>query len=182
MSHAPMFRRLAAALSEDPHADMAALVEAAQVSRATLYRTVGNRDAVVTATARFAAEELAASVAHIGEDGAAPREAFAALIEALVATGPLYRFLAHLDVSTDDALRRQFDEQAAELRALIVESQRVGAIRSELSDWWVSELLDAVVWMAWSGVANGELARNHAAATAIDTFWRAVGANEVASE
>jgi len=170
-----VLRRLSEALSANPSAEMTELARAAGMSRATLHRRFGNRTALLSTTARFAVGVLAEAVAPIGEDGEEHREVFVQLFDALVHVGPMYRFLGHVDPNLDPGLSTQFGQMRAELVALIVEAQEAGVLRAPMSAWWVSELFDSLVWMAWAGIANGELARNHAAAQAFDTFWRAVG-------
>lgn len=174
MSHADLYQRLSIALSDNPNADMNALVAAAGVSRATLYRNVGNRDAVVQATARYALSALDAALAMVS-DTLAPRALFRALFEVLVPLGPMYRVVGHLDLASDPVMAQEVARQTAEMHELVAYAQEQGVVRSELSAWWVSELFDAIVWTTWTGVAQGELAAKHAPALAFDTFLRAVG-------
>jgi AcrR family transcriptional regulator len=155
---------------------MSALADAASVSRATLYRYFGSRDALIASTARFAIGAMEGAMAGVTADADSHREVFRRLVAVLVPLGATYRFVGHLEDRLDTDLRAVLSAQDSELAALIAAAQTAGEVRADLPAWWVSSLFDAVIWMAWSGVAEGELPRKGAPALAFATFWRGVQA------
>lgn len=175
---AAMYLALAMALSADPKADMADLARAAHVSRPTLYRAFGNREALVLEVAGYALSTLAACFDGLDEQQDDYREVFRQLLEALAQIGPVGQFLGHIDLNGDPVLAKKLERQASETQRLVGEAQRAGEVRPELSPWWVAQLFDSVVWLAWTGVTEGELARKHAPRLAFDSFWLAVGVRD----
>ena len=173
--HDALCHALALALSSHPGAEMTQLAQAAGVSRATLYRLFGNREALILTVARYALHHIDTLTAPVGQDAQSYREVFEALMETLVQAGPVGRFLGHLDAAIESQLADQIARQEAEMASLVREAQQAGEIRPDLSVWWICQLFDAAVWLAWTGIAEGELARKHAPPLAFDSFWRAVG-------
>lgn len=169
--------RAAETLCQQPGLDMVGLAEATGVSRATLYRYFPNREQLIRALAFQSIEDMDAAADGIFEGLRSYRDAFRALIDAIVPLGAAYHFLARESNAFEDpdvkaALRRQ----DAELAGMIEEAKEAGELDRELPTRWIAEHLDAVVWIAWSQVAEGHVARNDAASLAFRTFWGGVSA------
>lgn len=169
--------RAAEALSARPGLDMATLAEATGVSRATLYRYFPNREELVRALVFQSIEDMDAAAEGIFEGLPSYQDAFRVLIGAIVPLGAAYHFLTREANAFDDPeVKAALHKQETELAEMIEEAKEAGELDRELPTRWIAHHLDAVVWIAWSEVAAGHVARNDAAGLAFRTFWGGVSA------
>ena len=155
-----LLSRAAEVLSTAPAASMEEIAAAVGVSRATLFRRYPNRQVLVSAVARAAAEAyIAATDAARLEEGS-PDEALHRLIAALAPLGVRFGLLTSqpLEALVEKellALVRDSDEQ---LRALVRRGQEDGVFRVDLSAEWVVIMVTWLLVGGADGVRLGQLA------------------------
>ena len=140
-------------LSAAPAASMDDIAAAAGISRATLFRRYPNRQALVSAVARAAAEAYAARL----EEGP-PDVALRRLIGALAPLGARFGLLTSqpLDELVEQELLALVHDSDEQMRALVRRGQEDGVFRVDFDAEWV---VIAVTWLLVGGADGVRLGR-----------------------
>ena len=161
-------------LGDDPHVGMAAVAEAADVSRATVYRHFPTREALIDAirTQALAAGAQAIVECRLEEGGAT--EALRRLVEAWLDIAQRYGFaqlVGHAGSPLDEEdrahRRRVFGEP---LIALFTRGQAAGEFSTAVTPEWATRMFGATVIAGARAVDDGVLTRADAAATVFHTL------------
>jgi AcrR family transcriptional regulator len=143
----------------DRGASMERIAEAAGVGRTTLHRHFRNRDALVRAIALDAVEECEVALREARLEEGTAREATERLFEALIPVGERYHFLlAEAQLEDDPELEASEGRIDAPIRALIERGKRDGTFRAEVPSAWILHAMGALLFAAWEGVRDGDLA------------------------
>ena len=159
------------ALARNPGASLSAIAERAGVGRATLHRHFSSRADLLTAITRQCMDEVDAVVDEALGDARSARDRLSRMLEALIPLGDRYHFLAS-ERSDDAGLEARHEASLEWLGSLVDELREEGAIATDVPRSWVVASIDAQVWLAWSQVAAGNLARSDAAGLALRTLLR----------
>ncbi len=162
------------ALARNPGASLSAIAERAGVGRATLHRHFSSRVDLLTAITRQCMDEVDAVVDEAIGDARSARDRLSRMLEALIPLGDRYHFLAS-ERSDDTGLKARHEASLEWLGCLVDELREEGAIATDVPRSWVVASIDAQVWLAWSQVAAGNLARSDAAGLALRTLLRGMG-------
>jgi TetR/AcrR family transcriptional regulator, mexCD-oprJ operon repressor len=141
---AAILEAAAAVLAErGEQASMADVAAAAGMARATVYRYVPNREALLAALGRLAVEEAGERLeAGRLQDVPVP-DAFERAVRALVAVGDYLVVVARDNARADPS---QFEQRVASpLRGLIERAQSLGEVRDDLPASWLMESLIGIV-------------------------------------
>jgi TetR/AcrR family transcriptional regulator, mexCD-oprJ operon repressor len=160
--------------SDDPHVGMAAVAEAADVSRATVYRHFPTREALMDAirTQALAAGAQAIVECRLEEGGAT--EALRRLVEAWLDIAQHYGFaqlVGHAGSPLDEEdrahRRRAFGEP---LIALFTRGQAAGEFSTAVTPEWATRMFGATVIAGARAVDDGALTRADAPDTVFHTL------------
>lgn len=173
---APRDRLLHAAATvwaANPSAPLETIAEAAGVGRATLHRHFPSRLELMRAAALHGMDALAAAIDVVTREPQPPEQALDALIEMLVPFGDRLHFLLVTgDLLGDEALTVAERAVDAPIRRVLDAAAATGALRSEVPAGWRFRALEALLYAAWTAVAEGSLARQDAAPLVRDAFRR----------
>jgi AcrR family transcriptional regulator len=159
----------------DPAAPLATVAAAAGVGRTTLHKRFPTRDALLVAVAHRALDRCEAAVDSVtgtdDADGGLHR-----LVGALVPVGPQLAYLFRQPgLETRPDVRARFVDLDPRLLAVLDAAKAAGVLRRETRDWWCLSTLYALVYIAWEGIAMGNLAPVDAPALVIDTMVGGLG-------
>src|SRR3712207_5783127 len=151
-----LLSRAAEVLSAAPTASMEEIAAAAGISRATLFRRYPNRQVLVSAVARAAAEAYVAATDAARLEKGPPDDALRRLIAALAPLGVRFGLLTSqpLDELVERELLTLVRDSDEQLRALVRRGQEDGVFRVDLSAEWV------VIMVTWL-LVGGEIGRAH---------------------
>jgi len=161
-------------IGDDPHVGMAAVAEAADVSRATVYRHFPTREALIDAirTQALAAGEQAIVDCRLDEGSAV--EALRRLVDTWLEIAQRYGFAQLVSHpggglgEKDRAHRRKaFGEP---LVALFTRGQAAGEFSTAVTPEWATRMFGATVIAGARAVDDGVLARADAADTVFHTL------------
>jgi AcrR family transcriptional regulator len=156
-------RRLLAAatavLAQNPSATMTDIADAAELTRATVYRYYRHREDLITAIRALAEAEIAAMVAELPTRGPT-LPALVALLESSVDLGMRYRYLVlnpgGLD-PTETVLRAR-----DAVTDFIARGQRVGEVDATFDPRVVAQMFLGMVMAAVTPITLGEITREQA--------------------
>lgn len=124
-------------------ASMADVAAAAGVARATVYRYFPNRETLLEALGRHAAEQAGEHLRNARLDQVSVSDAFERAVRALVVVGDYFVVLARESARPDPS---EFEGQvAAPLRQMIERAQTLGEVRDDLPAAWLMESLLGIV-------------------------------------
>ncbi|MEM9007964.1 MAG: TetR/AcrR family transcriptional regulator [Cyanobacteria bacterium P01_F01_bin.86] len=177
----------AAVLARNPGASLGEIAAQAKIGRATLYRHFPSRDVLIRELSMAAIAAIDQVTADIKSQNLSADEALLAFFQGVVPLGDRFHFLVtetlacqHPDVKT------AYDRQLNELYEFVTQLKQAGVIAPEIPNTWVTTVIDALIWTAWSAVDSGDLARNDAAAltyrTLLTGLSRSVPANNLDPE
>ncbi|MFE3543762.1 TetR/AcrR family transcriptional regulator [Nocardia sp. NPDC059177] len=156
-------RRLLAAatavLAQNPAATMTDIADAAELTRATVYRYYRHREDLITAIRALAEAEIAALVAELPARGPA-LPALVALLESSVELGMRYRYLVLNPGGLDPT------ETVVQARDTVAEfiarGQRAGELDVSLDPKLVAQMFLGMVMSAVTPITLGEITREQA--------------------
>lgn len=164
-----------------PTASLGEVARAAGIGRTTLHKQYATREELLVAVAYRALDLLheAVAAAALPSDVTDP-QLVARNLEQLVTTfvplGPELVFLLRQPTLDDepDVMTRlhALDPPLAEL---VHHGQRIGLLRTDMSDRWIVATLFAQTYVAWEGVAAGWLAPRDAPQLVIRTLLEGFG-------
>jgi AcrR family transcriptional regulator len=173
----PRFDRNAAAIldaaagvlaARGSRANMAAVAEAAGVSRATLYRYYPDRDALLDALATRVLAEGASRLAAAGLEHAPVEEAIERMLRALIPVGEGYALIAQGQVKYDLAEAERLI--GAPMRAVFDRGVETGFFRQDLSANVLSTLFGGALQAAIRLAQRGELGLEDVSAATASLF------------
>ncbi len=166
-------------LVADRGASMERIAGAAGVGRTTLHRQFRNREALIRAIALDAIEECEAAIEKARLEEGPVREATGRLFGALIPVGERYHFLlAEAQLEDDPEIRAAEERIEAPMRALIERGKDDGTFGSDVPDAWVLNAMGALLFAAWEGVRDGDLAPRDTPRLVARTLLSGVGAGE----
>ena len=143
----------------DRGASMGRIAAAAGVGRTTLHRHFRGREELIRAIALGAVEECEAAMREARLEEGSVREAVERLFAALIPVGERYHFLlAEAQLEDDPELKAVEEKIEAPILGLIERGKKDGTFRAEVPSGWVLRSLGALLFAAWEGVRDGELA------------------------
>lgn len=143
----------------DRGASMERIAGAAGVGRTTLHRHFRGRDDLIRAIALDAMGECEAAIGRARLEEGSAREATERLFESLIPVGERYHFLlAEAQLEEDPALKAYEERIDAPIRALIGRGKEDGTFAADVPDAWVLNAMGALLFAAWEGVRDGDLA------------------------
>jgi AcrR family transcriptional regulator len=147
-------------LSTAPTASMEDIAAAAGISRATLFRRYPNRQVLVAAVARAAAEAYVTAIDAARLDDGPPDVALRRLIAALTPLGVRFGLLTSqpLDELVEQELLALVRDSDERLRALVRRGQEEGVFRVDLTAEWVVIMVTWLLVGGADGVRLGQLA------------------------
>lgn len=138
---------------------MQEIAGAAGVGRTTLHRYFPSRDALVRAIAMDAVEECEAAIEESRIEEGPVVEAIERLFGALVPIGERYHFLILESQLDDDPEFLVVEERIdAPIVKLIERGRRDGTFRANVPAAWILNAMGALLFAAWEGVRDGDLA------------------------
>jgi AcrR family transcriptional regulator len=167
-------------LGENPHAGMAEVAAAAEISRATVYRHFATRKELIDAIRRQAVAqgEIALRESRLLEGSAT--DALERLVRSWLDLAERYSFpqlAAQTELDTSEEARAQQRRVFGEpLFALIERGQAAGEFSAALSPEWASRVLGALVLTGARSVIDGGLAHEDAPDMVLRTLFAGIGA------
>lgn len=162
-------------LARDPSASLASVAMAARLGRSTLYRYFPTRAQLIHALAMDAVAATAAAIERSELDKGAFEEALARAVAEFIPMGDRFHFLLSQPELVNDAAFRDADRVVTQPLCQLVERGRAaGALRADLPRWWTLRALEALVYAAWAGIREGDLARREAPLVVVETLLAGV--------
>ncbi len=164
-------------LADSPEATMQEIADAAGLGRATVYRHFATREDLMAAITLAAFSELGVTLEQSRLDEGDVVDALHRALEAILAVGDRYRFLAERPHAVDSPEKRAaVQERFAPVVALIARGREEGVIDPGVTVEWAGAVLGGVLRAALELVARGELDRAEAPALMVRTLLVGVGA------
>lgn len=163
--------------SGDPSASLDVIAAEAGVGRATLHRYFPSRTDLLLAAAMegLAALEAALDLARLPD--LSHHDALVTVVEILVQSGDRLHFtLLAGELLGDPDVAAAETRLNARLQLVLDAAVAAGVLRSDVPKAWRFRAIEALVYAAWTAVANGELAPRDAPALVYDTLIRGLGA------
>ncbi len=160
----------------DPSATLDQVAREAGVGRATLHRHFPGRADLLRATALAGIHQLGAALDARLLETLSAGDALRAVIDVLVPAGDQLHFLlVATEVYADPEVA--LAESAVDARIIPVLDRCVPeqVLRADTPMAWRMRAIEALIYAAWTAVANGELAARDAAGLVYDTVLRGFG-------
>lgn len=162
--------------ARNPGATLDEVATVAGVGRATLHRHFAGRLDLQREVGVRGLAAIEAALGGLGLGRRPPREALEAMIDALVRVGEQLHFLLRTaELYEDETIGRAERRVDALVGAVLDRCARDGVLRDGLPRAWIEAALEALLYAAWTAVANGDLARNDAARVLTGTFLDGFG-------
>ena len=161
-------------LARNPGASLSEIAARAGVGRASLHRHFSSRGHLVTAITLQCMDEIDAATDEAVAGARTARERLSRMLEVVIPLGDRYHFLA-AEVFDDAALRARHEVDLEWLGGLVDDLKEEGAMAPDVPRGWAVANIDALVWLAWSEVAAGNLAPADAAGLAFRTLLQGLG-------
>lgn len=149
-------------LAENPRATFLEIAAAAGVGRASLYRHFPSREALIRELSLEAIQATDEAVAHVMSEATSAGHALRLTAEAMVPLGDRYHFLSRIPELDDDSVNAALRRQNNELKLLIQAAQQEGTVDPEMPLTWAVAVFNALTYVAWNSLAEGELDKDSA--------------------
>lgn len=161
-------------VTRHPRATLAELAEAAGVGRTTLFNAYSTRSGLIQACGVRA---FGVVVEHLESiDVTAADGGLAELVETLIPLGPQLDFMWRTPaLDHDEALGLLAARYKQGFHRIVTAARETGAVSTDLADWWVAQMVESVVYVAWQKVDDGHLAPRTAPALALRSLLQGVG-------
>ena len=155
----------------NPSAGMSDIATAASVGRATLYRHVESREALIEKLVLVCLEELGTAVAPLRH--LTGRAAIEAGIEATMPLADRFHFLTTIwKAATKSEPIKQIDtQQVNEMAIAIDQAKDAGEINPSLPTRWIVAFHESTMMAAWLLIASGDVTINEAVTYAKQSFF-----------
>ena len=163
-----------ATLARNPASSLSDIATRAGVGRASLHRYFPSRRDLIAAVAQQCMDEMDAALERAFEGTESARERLGRLLEAIIPLGDRYHFLA-MEVFDDQDLQERHEADVKWLGRLVDELKEEGVVAADFPRAWAVANIDAQVWLAWSEVAKGKIARANAAELVLRTLLEGMG-------
>ena len=154
--------------NERPGASLGDVADRAGVGRATLHRHFASREALMTALALTAMEELNAAVDAATADATSHMQALRLSLDAIIPLAARQAFLASEPVLQDDRIAEAYASDMDELHQSIEAARVEGAFVPDVPTEWIAHSYNALIYAAWEMVREGHATPRQAA----DLAWR----------
>ena len=162
--------------AKNPLATLDQVAATAGMGRATLFRHFPGKKTLMRELALEAHRRCMAALEPLARSEGPALHRLEQAVEALIPLGAAFHFLTWEPWHTEDAELEANRKQYLALWSELLEAVRhTGAISSELPPVWVVATLDSLLYGAWEGIHNGDIAPRQAAALTLRTFLRGVG-------
>lgn len=164
--------------SADPSAPLETVASEAAVGRATLHRYFPARADLLRAAAIDGILTLDEALASAGLAEQAPADALRTMTDILVRFGDRLHFVLMAGDLIGDAAVAEVERRVdRRLHALLDRAVAAGTLRADVPKAWRFRVIEAIVYAAWTAVAEGELAGNDAPGLVYDAMMRGLGAS-----
>ena len=161
--------------ARNPQATLEQVAEAAGLGRATLFRYFPNKKALTRTLTYEAIRTCSEALAPLATSSAPPLEKFAQAVQALAPLGAAFHFLTYEPWHSDDPeVEAAYSRYLTQWSALLAELRAAGSIDPTLSEYWVTNVLDVLLYAGWEGIHAGEVAPRQVAALVLRTFFHGV--------
>lgn len=154
--------------NQRPGASLGDVAKHAGVGRATLHRHFSSREALMTALAKTAMEELNTAVDAAVVDATSHSEGLRLALTAIIPLANRQWFLAHELVDRDPAIAAAYKRDTEELHAEIEAARAEGTFADDVPTKWIAETYENLIYGAWTMVRDGDATASQAATLA----WR----------
>jgi len=158
--------RVAEALGAEDGRSMSELAKAMGISRATLHRRFGTREALELWASRHALEWMERRVTEACERPTSASHSLSQLVSDCVAVAPLYRLLCK---AREAEIVAAWAEAREGLVQLIGQARSEGALRVDMPAEWLAAVLDSLICVA-AGPAFREVPRDQVVLMVWQTF------------
>lgn len=168
MSHshptpAALIDAVALALARQPGSSMQEIADAAGISRTTLHRAFGSRDALVERVTEHVLADCARLFDEAGIDRAPVLEAFDRLIDQTLPLARAHSLLFADEVYRVPRLVEEIKAQDARFERFVVRGQQSGVLRPELPPRWLVYSIGAQFAAIWWAIEDGFVGARDAA-------------------
>ena len=158
---------------------MERIAEAAGVGRTTLHRHFRSREALIRAIAMDAIWDCEAATREARLDEGSAREATGRLFEALIPVGERYHFLlAEAQLEEDPELSEAEERISGPIKDLIERGKGDGTFRPDVPTAWILSAMGALLFAAWEGVRDGDLAPRETPRLVTETLFSGLAGRE----
>ena len=162
-SKSALFEAASALMAKGQDPTLAQIAHKAGIGRATLHRHFASREVFINELALWALDSLEKAALRAGRFATTHEQAFFAIIKALIPLGDRYHILTkESQTLLLPEIRARIETQDRDMENLIERLQEQDILSREFSATWVSGVLDALIYTAWSQVEAGDLAANAA--------------------
>lgn len=162
--------------SADPSAPLETVASEAAVGRATLHRYFPARADLLRAAAIDGILTLDDALSSAGLADQAPLVALRTMTDILVRFGDRLHFVLMAGDLLGDAAVAEVERRVdTRLHALLDRAVTAGTLRADVPKAWRFRVIEAIVYAAWTAVAEGELAVNDAPGLVYDAMIRGLG-------
>ena len=162
--------------SADPSAPLDSVASEAAVGRATLHRYFPARADLLRAAAIDGILTLDEALADAGLTEQPAAEALRTMSAILVRFGDRLHFVLMAGELLGDAAVTEVERRVdARLHGVLDRAVAHGVLRADVPKAWRFRVIEALVYAAWTAVAEGELAANDAPGLVHDAMIRGLG-------
>ena len=164
------------AFSSNPEASLSEIAAQANIGRATLYRYFPSREVLIQELAMAAIVAIDQVTTEVTDQNLPTNEALLEFLKGVVPLGDSFHFLVTEPLAYQDpAVKAAYERQLKDLDTFVIQLKQDGVIAPEVPNKWVTGVMDALIWAAWSAVNSGNLARNDAALLTYRTLLKGLG-------
>ena len=165
----------ASLLAEKPAASFVEIAAAAGVGRATLYRHFAGREEIIRALTLEVIEVTDTIMARAARTASSAMENLCLILEGLVALGDRYHVLVRVAELVSAPVDAEMSRQNAEFAVLAQKAQEEGDIDPAYPPYWVVEMLNAILFAAWTVRGTANIGEEETIRLSVDSWKKAVG-------
>ncbi|MFT4715223.1 MAG: TetR/AcrR family transcriptional repressor of mexCD-oprJ operon [Paracoccaceae bacterium] len=169
-SHTAILEAAFHVFGANPGASILDVAKEAGVGRATLYRHFATREALMVELAQIAKRELDAAVDAATNSARSNLDGLKLALAAIIPLADRQWFLTLDPVQQDPEIAELYQSSVDETLAAIKAARSEGAFATNLSDEWIAEVYDGLIYAAWTMVRRGQATHAEACAMAWATF------------
>ncbi|WP_161606744.1 TetR/AcrR family transcriptional regulator [Myxococcus xanthus] len=171
----------ARAFAVDPSAPLVDVARSAGVGRATLHRYFGSREELLREAGLDSLVQLEQALKAHRFARQAADVALESLVGALAPWGDRLRFLLVVsELSQEPSLKDTEARVDEQIMRILLRARDEGVLRQDLPSAWLFATFEALLYAAWTAVAQGDLAANDAARTLHETLLHGHGTGHLA--